>query len=56
MLTKKLVNKQINDLPNEFSLDELIKRLLIVQKVNQGMSEAEKGNTITEVELDKILN
>lgn len=56
MLTKELVDKQIKDLPNEFSLDELIERLLLVEKVNQGMKETEQGRTITEEELDKILN
>ncbi len=53
MLTKKLVNSQIKDMPNEFALDELIERLLIVEKVNQGLKEVEEGKIITEDELDK---
>jgi Zn-dependent alcohol dehydrogenase len=53
MLTKELVNSQIKEMPNEFTLDELIERLLVVEKVNQGLNEVELGKTISEEELDK---
>lgn len=53
MLTKELVNSQIKDMPNEFTLDELIERLIVVEKVNQGLKEVEIGKTISEEELDK---
>lgn len=53
MLTKELVNNQIKEMPNEFTLDELIERLLLVEKVNQGLKEVELGKTISEEELDK---
>jgi parvulin-like peptidyl-prolyl isomerase len=53
MLTKELVNSQIKDMPNEFTLDELIERLILVEKVNQGLKEVEIGKTISEEELDK---
>ncbi len=53
MLTKKEVNKQIKELPDEFTLDELIERLLIVEKVNRGLKDVEEGRTVTEAELDK---
>ena len=53
MLNKELVNNQIKEMPNEFTLDELIERLLVVEKVNQGLKEVELGKTIMEEELDK---
>ncbi len=53
MLTKELVNNQIKEMPNEFTLDDLIERLLVVEKVNQGLKEVELGKTISEEELDK---
>ncbi|NOT37300.1 MAG: hypothetical protein HOP11_07970 [Saprospiraceae bacterium] len=52
MLTKEIVNNQISEMPNEFTLDELIERLLVVEKVNQGLKEVEEGKIITEDELD----
>lgn len=53
MLTKKAVNKQIKELPEEFTLDELVEKLLIVEKVNRGLKDVEEGKTITDAELDK---
>ena len=53
MLTKKLVNSQIKEMPEEFTLDELIERLIIVEKVNRSLKEVEQGKTITEEELDE---
>ncbi len=53
MLTKEEVNKQIKGLPDVFTLDELIERLLIVEKVNRGLKDVEEGRTVTEAELDK---
>lgn len=55
MLTKELVNSQIKNMPSEFTLDELIERLLVVEKVNQGLKEVDLGKTISEEELDKKL-
>ncbi|MBX7225673.1 MAG: hypothetical protein K1X55_06565 [Chitinophagales bacterium] len=40
MLTKELVSSQIKEMPNEFTLDELIERLLVIEKVNQGLHRA----------------
>lgn len=53
MLTKELVNSQIKGMPEEFTLDELIERLLIVEKVNLGLQEIEEGKTISEDDLDQ---
>ena len=53
MLTKELVNSQIKEMPEEFTLDELIERLIIVEKVNRSLKEVEQGKTITEEELDE---
>ena len=53
MLTKELVNSQIKEMPEEFTLDELIERLIIVEKVNRSLKEVEQGKTISEEELDK---
>ena len=53
MITKVMVNDQIKEMPDEFTLDELIERLLIVEKINQALTELEQGKIITEYELDQ---
>ena len=55
MLTKELVNSQIKEMPEEFTLDELIERIIIVEKVNRSLKEVEQGKTISEEELDEKL-
>ncbi|MBK8242568.1 MAG: hypothetical protein IPK88_04015 [Saprospiraceae bacterium] len=53
MLTKEIINDQIKEMPDEFTIDELIESLLIVEKINQGLTELEQGKIITEDELDQ---
>jgi predicted transcriptional regulator len=53
MLTKEIVNSQVEEMPNEFTLDELIERLIVVEKINRGLEDIEEGKTLTEEELDK---
>ena len=55
MLTKELVNSQIKEMPEEFTLDELIERLIIVEKVSRSLKEVEQGKTVSEEELDEKL-
>jgi hypothetical protein len=53
MLTKDKVNIQIDSMPNEFTLDDLIEKLLVVEKGEIGLDQIKSGNTISEDELDK---
>lgn len=42
-------------MPDEFTLDELIERLIIVEKVSRSLKEVEQGKTVSEEELDEKL-
>ena len=53
MLTKEIVHSQVEEMPNEFTLDELIERLIVVEKNNRGLQDIEEGKILTEEELDK---
>jgi predicted transcriptional regulator len=53
MLNKSEVLNQINAMPNEFTLDEFIERLIVIDKINQGLKDVEEGNVLTEDEMDK---
>jgi hypothetical protein len=55
MLTKQNVLKTINSLPDKFSLEEVIDRLLLIQKIEIGIDQAEKGKTISTSEAKKKL-
>ena len=56
MLTKKLVKKQLEKLPEEFSLDDLVEHLILVQKLESGLKDSEEGKVISEEELDQEVN
>ena len=52
MLTKARIKEQIDKLPEEFSLDELIESLILIEKIESGNKQSENGEVISEEELD----
>ena len=52
MLTKSKLKEQIENFPEEFSIDELVERLILVEKIDRGNKESERGEVISESELD----
>ena len=51
MLTKDKVNKTINSLPDSFTIDELIDRLIFMEKVEEGSQQSEAGKVISNEEV-----
>lgn len=47
MLTKEKVIQSIHDLPNEFSLDELVEKLIILEKIEIGLQQVKEGKVIS---------
>jgi predicted transcriptional regulator len=47
MLTKKKLDKTIKNLPETFTIDELIEQLLFTEKVEEGIMQADNGKVIT---------
>lgn len=56
MLKKEKVKAEIENLPEEFSIDELVERLILVEKVEKGVLQSRSGDVISEAELDKEMN
>lgn len=53
MLTKTKLIEQLEKLPEEFSIDELVERLILIEKVELGLKQSEKGEIISDSDLDK---
>lgn len=51
MLTKTKLQEQIDRLPEEFSIDELIEKLILIDKIETGMKQSENGNVVSENEV-----
>ena len=52
MITKTLLKESLENLPEKFTLDELISKAILIDKVERGNDQSEKGETISESELD----
>jgi predicted transcriptional regulator len=59
-MRKTTVIESINKLPEEFSIDEVIERLIIIEKIEKGRQEVKEGKVNTEeqtkAKLSKWLN
>ncbi|MCB9040355.1 MAG: hypothetical protein H6557_27340 [Lewinellaceae bacterium] len=51
MLVKEKVLETIRSLPEEFSLDELFERLILLEKINTGLQEVEEGKVVSQEEV-----
>ena len=56
MLNKKKILDSINDLPDNFSADDVIDRIILLEKVETGLDQIEKGHVISDSYLDKKLS
>ena len=56
MLTKIKLRAEIEKFPEEFSIDELVERLIIIEKVENGLKQSEQGDIISEEVLKCYIN
>ena len=58
-MNKQAAIDSIKDMPQDFELDELIERLVVLDKIEKGRKDIQKGNTFSHGEargkLDKWL-
>jgi hypothetical protein len=55
MLTKNKVIQSVNNLPESFTIDELIDRLILLEKVEQGLKQSEEGKVVSNDDVKKII-
>lgn len=51
MITKEQIKKHLETFPEEFSIDELIERLLFIEKLEKRIQESDSNLTTTEESL-----
>jgi predicted transcriptional regulator len=47
MLTKEKVINSVAALPEQFSIDDLVERLILIEKIELGIDQTQKGMTFT---------
>ena len=55
MITKEKLLETIKQLPDEFSVDEIIDRVLLLDKIEIGLKQSENGQITPDEELDQKL-
>jgi hypothetical protein len=54
-MKKTTVLNTLNDLPREFHLDELLERLIVIEKIEIGLKESKEGKTVSHENAKKMI-
>ncbi|WP_291788953.1 hypothetical protein [Cecembia sp.] len=55
MITKEKVLETLKTMPKEFSIDDLMDKLILLNKVQVGMEQAKKGDSYTSDQAKKLI-
>jgi len=56
MLTKEKILQSIKELPNEFSLDEIVEKLILLEKIEIGLQQVKQGKVVSDATAKEKLN
>jgi predicted transcriptional regulator len=55
MITKEKLLLTLKDMPAEFSVEELMDKVLLLNKIETGLRQAEKGDVYTSEEAKRMI-
>ena len=55
MITQEQISVVLKDLPAEFSIDELMDKLILVEKIRDAIQQGERGETYSTAEARELL-
>lgn len=53
MLTKEKIISAINNLKEPITFDDVLDRVLLLEKIEKGLEQSDNGQTISDEELDR---
>lgn len=56
MLTKEKVQELVNHMPDTFSIDDLVEKVILLQKIEQAQQQIKNGEFYTEEEIDREID
>lgn len=56
MLTKNTVKKSIENLPDSFTIDQLIDQLFFIEKVEEGIKQSQEGKVISNEDIKSMID
>ena len=54
-MKKSTIIHTLNELPNKFNLDDFLERLIVIEKIDEGMEEAKAGKTLSHDKVKKMV-
>ena len=54
-MRKSTIIHTLNELPNKFNLDDFLERLIVIEKIEEGMEEAKTGKTLSHDKVKKMV-
>lgn len=54
-MQKSTILNTLSKLPNKFNLDEFLERLIVIEKIDEGMKEAKSGKSINHDKVKKMV-
>ena len=55
-MTKAQILETVNQLPEDFELEDLFERLLLIKRIEEGVRQSDNGETLTEAEARSYLS
>ena len=56
MITKSQLIRTIKDMPEKFSIDDFLDKILLLQKIEVGLNQSENGETLSTEEAKERLS
>jgi hypothetical protein len=54
-MKKSTVIQTLNELPQKFDLDELLERLIVIEKIDEALEDAKSGKTVSHDKVKKMV-
>lgn len=55
-MTKEQILETVQQLPENFELEDLFERLLLIKRIEEGVRQSDNGETMTEAEAKSYLS
>jgi hypothetical protein len=55
-MKKSTVIQTLNELPQKFDLDDLLERLIVIEKIDEALEEAKSGKTVSHEKVKKMVS
>ncbi|MGI4865775.1 MAG: hypothetical protein ACRYFZ_17765 [Janthinobacterium lividum] len=53
-MQKETILATLSDMPAQVTLDEVVERLIFIEKVEEGLRQSEAGQTVSQEEVEKL--